>query len=894
MSAARAGEDVRELVVVPTESHVADLSDTGVFVETRRSLFQRLCRAFLPDVVSASRVESFLAASHTLGSPRLAAVMERTLDALVSAHGTVEAGSRALAASRMGRFEKKLARATRTLADAGLTPARALPELLGAAIAREEPARVAAVVGASRVTARFTFDWTASDGAFFRALDVALSRAGGGAAVVVPDPSAALDTSREESPQETVADACARALDAPPRFSASRVGSTWSGAVPGDLAARVFVLIAADLDAEVAACAAEVRAAIDRGAAADAIAIALPLRGGAPERALSRALLEHGVVASRADDPLAESPLVVAAFAAFEKDAPERATRAEYVQYATNAWAALGLGERAGVGAFGVLATDAAEGAVGRAELDAVARSAAAWDALRLVEYAAAARRLRLWDEEIARDAFVLEALASMPAPRDPTSRRAGAVRVGTLLDAVGLPLELLVVMGANEGAYDGDDPYGIDDDAVLRLARERAAAGAVKIASSLDAAARVVFSYRTRDRDGGELAPAAFVAWLARGGASSTMHGASPFDPRRASARDRRLRAIASEPEAAGAHAPFAAARARVERVRERYFLDASRRTSELVGALPWREPLSQIVTAETGGGERALSVTALERIASCPFVGFAECVAGARAAAVEQRLPDAREEGTLVHAALAAAFSACGDLLDVPPPRRDVEAILARGEKAAREVVPEKTPDVTRTRALASVAALLRMAAEDPQHRFFSAEQGFGDGESWPAFLLERGAERGAERLLLRGSIDRVDVTTEGARVRVIDYKRRKNTILKATRNLGVTSLQVPIYARVAARVLRKSTGESGYLPTEPKDLKSAAPPKNLAAAMERVLAESDGLSAIEKRALDVVSELRHGTFLPDPAASDVCARCAHDGACRRPRFTIEPEEA
>jgi RecB family exonuclease len=740
------------------------------------------------------------------------------------------------------------------------------------------------------VTARFVFDWTASDGAFFRALDVALARAGGGASVVVPDASVALDASREESPHEVVADACARALDAPPRFAPARVGSTWSGALADDLRARTSIVAAADLDAEAAACAAEVRRALDCGVPADAIAIALPLRGGAPERVLSRALLEHGVIASRADDALSEAPLVAAAFAAFEADAPARATRAQYVQHAMNVWGATGFGEGAGVGAFGVLSTDAAEDEVGRAELDAIARSAAAWDALRLTEYVSASKRLRIWDAEIPRDTFVFEALTTMPPPRDPTSRRAGAVRVGTLLDAVGLPIELLVVMGANEGAFDGEDPHGIDDELVLRLARERAAAGAVKIASCLDAAARVAFTYRTRDRDGGELAPAAFVAWLVRGGAPLAMHGASPFAPGRDSPRDRRLRAIAFDPESANERVPSASARSAVERERERYFLDASRRSSELVGALPWREPLSQIVTAETGGAERALSVTAVERIASCPFVGFAECVAGAREAAVEQRLPDAREEGTLVHAALAAAFSACGDLLDAAPARRDVSAIVARGEEAARAVFPEKTPDVTRGRVLASVATLLRIAAEDAHHRFLAAEQSFGtEGAPWPAFVIECNGER----LVVRGSIDRVDVTTDGSRVRVIDYKRRKNTIKKAARHLGVTSLQVPLYAKVASRALGKAAGESGFLPTEPKDLHDIAPPKSLAAGMQNLLAESDGLSAIEKRALDVVGELRRGTFLPNPATNDVCARCAHDGACRKPRFTIEPEE-
>ena len=216
--------------------------------------------------------------------------------------------------------------------------------------------------------------------------------------------------------------------------------------------------------------------------------------------------------------------------------------------------------------------------------------------------------------------------------------------------------------------------------------------------------------------------------------------------------------------------------------------------------------------------------------------------------------------------------------------------------GAEAARASLPASVPAVIAGRVLSTVAALLRVAAEDVEHRFYAAEQAFGEGDAWPPHVIDGPARKDGDpetRVSLRGSIDRVDVSRDELRARVIDYKRRRTTIQKATRSLGVTSLQVPLYARVAARALGKVVGESGFLPTEPKDLSDVTPPKALLEAMRRVLAEEDGLAAIERRALDVARELRLGRFLPLPVDPQTCTHCSHHGACRKPRFTIEPDE-
>ena len=441
--------DPSSLVIVPTDLHVEHLGARGVPAETRRSLFRRLVTSFLPSHTFASPLLAFLTASDALQNPVLARAVERELDLLTDAHGTAHAALVVLAKGRLRGFKKAIDASTRTLLLAGLEHARTSPELLANALTAADPDDVIRVVGASRVVTRFIYDWSASDGAVFRALDAALSRMGGAATVTLPDGSAAFDGAREDSPHDVIADACARVLDAAPQFLPENVASTWTGPVAPHLLEKTRVIRAADLHAESAACAGDVMQALARGVPADGIGIALPLRGGALEDALQRALAEHGVRSSRQDAALASSAPVQLAFETLRADEaiPKTATRDDYVQYAYKSWGALELAREAGLGAFGILATDAPESALDRAELDAVALSAAAWDALALTDYVTAVKQLGVGEKSVTLDTFLAEIAQSMPGARDPASRRAGAVRIGALLDFVGLPLDLLVIM---------------------------------------------------------------------------------------------------------------------------------------------------------------------------------------------------------------------------------------------------------------------------------------------------------------------------------------------------------------------------------------------------------------------------------------------------------------
>jgi RecB family exonuclease len=464
------------------------------------------------------------------------------------------------------------------------------------------------------------------------------------------------------------------------------------------------------------------------------------------------------------------------------------------------------------------------------------------------------------------------------------------------LLEVAGEELDLLVLLDANEGSLPRDDTREalVSDalwDAIARYSRGRVIApGARRSAGELAALAvaaaesrAVMLAFATEDASGSPLEPAPIVDAIARAGTPIRR-----VDDEPAPAPDERSR--------------FRAAR---EREREAFFLDPARPRSEVIGDVPGLPAVRAVVTEETGGGDRALAVTGLERFARCPFMGYAHVVLGARDAELRHELPDAREEGTLVHEALAAAFRATVALWRPRP--RDAERIVRSGLSAVDDLLeawqghaPLRT--VVRLRVRDAVLGVLREALAEDAWNFVLAEQSFGprrreDSEPWPAHVVRR--DDGAARapadtgLLLRGSIDRVDLARDGPAVRVIDYKRSKTTVRAATSSLGESAIQVPLYAVVAAeRFGLPATGS--YMPTQPRDL-GQEPSARARARIEELARRDpdDGPAPIERRALELVSAARAGRFAPVPASESECRHCAVSGGCRKPRFAMAPAE-
>ncbi len=1017
----------RVRVIVPSERHVERLSRgahaRGEAVETRSALRARLLAALAPSVVLATSTEVRVALAEVM--PEVAsddallapiardagAAWLRTVDAVDVALGALRAAAvdeatlamqapRAIA-GRVRMLEHAMRALDALLARGDRVDGRRAGTLLARAIADCDPERVRDVLGAERAVATWILTWDAADVAWWRALDVALRRAGGGGAVIeLPAIDRPFDTERERAPLEIVADELARSLDEAPQLAPTEAplgDLSLAGSLEAARAAVVEVRHASDARAQARAAADAVRSALAAGVAVESIVIALPIRDDetlAPLRAmlddagivahtprtgaLSRAglvtcaldalsIAERGlerravatllrsryvdvvglaragaVTSSDLADVLEETPSAPGADAVAQLEATARAgcrgrnvphresfatlaravgaalvvahvprTRAEHASTARAIWQRVGLAARSDGDVARSLADDAPATGLARAALHAASIDARAWaaldDALTSVEAAAAA--LGIASRVVSAEAFRHEIVRTLDAGgAPPAAGRAGAVRVLPIVEIAGEPLELLVVLDANDGVLPSNgeaDPIVTDAfgawlrdrgrnapaSAQLRRARELAA-----LAAAATGARTIVFTSRERDDSGGLLAPAAVIAWLARCGVASTRWSASPLAGTSLNAREATLRALAGgvDTAPAAAVAPEAARRARIERERESLFESASPARTELRGALTPDAAREAILVAETGGGDRAMSVTALERIASCPFQGFASQLLRARDDAPIGETPDAREAGNLVHGALAAAFDATAELWRVRP--RDAGAITSRARIAAAAHL-ERTPAssslrrIEIERLLADVDAVVAWSIADDAWDFAHAEVSFGDPRAaWPALELTDGVVR----IALRGTIDRVDVGHDGSSVRAIDYKTGTTAAADAGKRLGDTTFQVALYARAAAAHHGATSADGLYLPARARTLATFKRPRAHDEAWASAHADDGGRPAIEARALAVVASLRHGSLMPDPRPESACTHCRYDGGCRKPRFAIRADDA
>jgi RecB family exonuclease len=446
-----------------------------------------------------------------------------------------------------------------------------------------------------------------------------------------------------------------------------------------------------------------------------------------------------------------------------------------------------------------------------------------------------------------------------------------------------------------------------------LRGARELAA-----LALAVSHADKIVLVHRTRAEDGSALAPAPLIAWLERAGAQTSHWHGSPLAGRPLSVADARLRALASHVAGRATLAPGATRRAGIELLRESFHGKAranngiarERTTSreakrieedDLIGWLqPGDEALSAALADETGGTDHPLPVTALERFAQCAFQGFATQVLRARDVERREDTPDAREEGTLIHDALAAAFLATGPLWRERP--RDLDAIRTRALEAAdlslqRDRAASMLRRIALDQAREDVARVVEWSLADLEWDFDRAEQPFGDPKAengWPALVL---TDAGAT-LTLTGKIDRVDVGHDDPlRVRAIDYKRTATKVVQSQRELGTTALQVPLYAQVAGETMKRPDLSGLYLPSARLD-PAYAPPPAFSARWRELFDRAresgvGGVSPLVLRAVGLVRSIRDGSLAPLPHDERACDYCRIDAGCRRPRFVVSDDD-
>ncbi len=583
---------------------------------------------------------------------------------------------------------------------------------------------------------------------------------------------------------------------------------------------------------------------------------------------------------------------------------PEEGTRPELVRAIRGLFAWLGTRACVGRGARAAFLDDAPALGPAKAELLAVARDAAAWEAFEEVLEAvdSGARRLGLAGRRVTRSAFLHEVARALrpeqAEDRRPCASRAGAVRLGSFEEFAGEPLELLVVVDANDGVLPSPPPASpmLPDelaDALGSSPRSECVRELACLALAAHGARRIVVTTRTSDRSDAPLAAAALVPWLLRAGVAASSWSASPTSGRPLTPRMARLEALAAAPALAPSLAPSAAARAAVEGEREAFFLDPRRPASPIVGDISPDPALIAALEEESGTGEAPLPVTQLEDIAACRFRGFAHQVLGAKGMSEEPDLPDAREEGNRMHAALAAALAAVREELGARP--RAGESILAAAESAALAYLRGRgalhgLSRIVDERVLNAVRSVVARAVADEEWNFEVAEQAFGekdDQDSWPALELDLDDAR----VRLRGRIDRVDLSHLRAEVRAIDYKRSGTKLA----HLGVTILQVPLYARAAGRATSRCPKSGAYLSLHPSELaEDSLASRKLAARIEGLLEEPEGrASALDRAVFQPLLELRRGALLPRPHEESTCRYCRVDGGCRKPRFAMPAED-
>jgi RecB family exonuclease len=1000
-------------------------------VETRDGLRARLFDALVRDHALATPFEARLALAEAIPEigPREALseafarqrgdAWERTLDAVDDALGVLRrAGTSAESLARVGReAQGGVASRARMLLAAlravderlearGLVDPRSMGVLLAERFAAHPPARVAMVVGAAEVTALFVLDWEGGDAAWWRALDRALVRAGGGGArAELPSFEERLDAARDRGPLDVVTEDVARALDTAPRgvgIAAPLGDLRLFGPVPPASKARLEIRTATDAEAQARAVLGAVRRAIVGGCGPEDVAITggeldeeavaalrrafeeekIPLfdaRGAPPTRAGiadfvlnalaaaergpgrldvaalarssyvdplridaspqalidvaralertptasgegARAALEATVRASvalgargrlSADEAarLGDARTKVA-LRLFDLLLPlgERGTRADLARRTRRFLDAIG-GSPTARARVAALASDQG-GAAARTELVAFARDARAYGALEyaLAEHEAAAARLGVSDRVVAPRSFRHELAWSMRANAEtPEAARAGAVRIAELEDLAAEKLALLVVIDANDGAlpsHSSGDPIvheglaaplrAIDPVRAPASPAARAARQLTSLALAASRAEAIVLTRRSRDAEGAVCAPSPLVAWLERDAVPSSTWRASPLDGPAVTAHEAALRRTSG----AGGDARDVDRRARVERARESRFERIEPPPDPVLGDLdhlPELPPvLASALAADTGGADRPLAVTSLERFATCPFQGYAGQVLQARRERPVRELPDRRETGTLLHRALAAAFVATTPLWPERP--RRAELIRERADAATAAVLQgESVASPLRRLALArvrdAVRAVVTWSLANEDWDFALAEQPFGDPHgSWPPLVLGQGDAR----LSLRGSIDRLDRGHERAAVRAIDYKTSPRAAEASMRAFGETAFQVGLYARAAADALGTPSRGGLYLgATRPDDV-GAKVRKDFDAAWAALHAAApDGATPIERRALQIVANVRRGSLAPRPVDDAACTTCDASGGCRKPRFAIARDD-
>jgi ATP-dependent helicase/nuclease subunit B len=518
----------------------------------------------------------------------------------------------------------------------------------------------------------------------------------------------------------------------------------------------------------------------------------------------------------------------------------------------------------------------------------------------------------RLRELEAVEDAVSLDGLAALveaalaapaEAPRGPAP---GRVFVGELGPALGVPFALTVVPGLVEGGFPSaprQDPILLDAERRrfdgLPVAETARALERVRFALAVGSGARrLLLTYPRIDAASGRPRVPSFLLLDLLQQVTGRSHDFEALE------RFPGWRAVPLHPAPPGARArpldarEWLVTRALAARAAPAALLAALPAAARGVTAIRLREG-TDVLTAHDGllaGGvdpaAAPLAPTALETYATCPFRYLLERVFALRPVEEPDRIlvMQAIDRGELVHAVLDETLrrlQAAGALPLTAARLAEARAVLgevfdARAADAERRGLTGLPVlwAAERARLRAELLAALDAETQDadawvPER--FEAAFGVPWREAAAAALAYRLPD-GSE-LRLRGSIDRIDRSRDGARARVLDYKTGRVRVARtADRLAGGRALQLPIY-RLAAEALLAEHGapavvdEAQYYHVIGPDAGTRI--RFTRAGWEARRADFDRLLAA------LVDGIRAGRFFQRP---DACARgpCAFDLAC------------
>ncbi len=781
-------------------------------------------------------------------------------------------------------------------------------------------------VGAKEVIASPYVRWTDADLLWWRVLNERLVRLGGVADVSTFLPEGHLDPARDDSAIETWVDVLARAMDSPARSVAldPKASMIVRGRWPADVAARV--IRCPTLVAEADQVAGAVALALSRGESLDRVAVALCDARPHIVRAVERSLADRNVLSSMRGERATSELLDLVCYVVRGPDhgADHRGSVRDFLaRLFSSAWIAprdVSRSECVRIGrAFSnmrwVTAASIIESvnfvfAEARLRFTSPASREAAFDIVRswiaLEGTRTRASHVILLREFLGR-LGVVGAVALPPhgektvaplaqwcveraisveqralvqfdralselecwALLDPTeavSRRVFAHEVASLLerdvDAMrGIGVRVAPLHSFAQGRF-GHVVVSRMHDACVKIESPLARAFGNDLARTLspvtDACARASMSLRFATL----ISSADAVTFIVSGNADEELGDVAT--PVRAALG---IGAPLQPGRRREVSLPTPLAEHRIARVRERAQRFFDQGTPDPVLLNP---DVAAFVRHRTGDG-MAVRASTLDAASVCAFRGFATLVLRVTEIEPSSQEPDARERGTLRHAALEAACIALADGGVGENRWATIERAIEKAIGLGRERSPIRRADLEQIAREALHVA--RQYAADPTWTFRAAEALFDDalGAWLPAIRIEHNGQCVA----IQGRADRVDIAEGGRKVRIVDYKSSESVAKAKMKVLGERAFQLNVFARGVYDAGSAQTVEVSYVPVR----------ANKVSESKMISRDDPGIARMAERLV----QLRGGVWHPTPDSNE-CEYCAFDVACRRPQFLFE----